>query len=496
MNVFLLYPNQDYNPEAPLPPQADDLLQDLALDVLFQTMAQGDKFLYQTARHVLLTSLQETSVIRYRQAILRDCLNHPEVVRSLYEIPIRAIQTKQRRWLGIFSRSAAGILSSAVELLEMFLGLLRHLRQIADEHGPKFESDGFRRFFAMLQAELDEQFFQEAEAHTRQLRFRGGILVSAELGPGNEGIHYVVRQPAPNRSRWLTKLLPSKAPVYSYALDPRDEHGARALGQLRDQGLASVANAAAQAADHVDNFLIVLRRELAFYLGALNLAEQLRALDEPLCFPDPAPAETRQHTFKGLYDPCLALTMKKQVVANDGQANDKDLVVITGVNQGGKSTFLRSIGLAQLMMQAGLFVPAESFAANLCSGVFTHYRREEDTSLQSGKFDDELKRMSRLADYLRPHALVLFNESFAATNEREGAEIARQIMDALLERRIKVFFVTHQYELARTYHARRLPNVLFLRADRKRDYKLRPGDPLPTSYGEDLYRKVFGKQNL
>jgi DNA mismatch repair ATPase MutS len=148
------------------------------------------------------------------------------------------------------------------------------------------------------------------------------------------------------------------------------------------------------------------------------------------------------------------------------------------------------------MMQCGLFVPAESFCANICESLFTHYKRKEDTSMKSGKLDEELSRMSDIVDNITPNSLVLFNESFAATNEREGSEIARQITCALLDRRIKVFFVTHQYQFAHGFHDNRMENAIFLRAERKADggrtYKVVKGEPLQTSYGKDLYHKVFG----
>ncbi len=70
------------------------------------------------------------------------------------------------------------------------------------------------------------------------------------------------------------------------------------------------------------------------------------------------------------------------------------LVMITGANQGGKSTFLRSIGLAQLMMQCGMFVPAESLSSNVCDGIFINFKREEDATMKCGKLDEELSRMS------------------------------------------------------------------------------------------------------
>jgi DNA mismatch repair ATPase MutS len=183
------------------------------------------------------------------------------------------------------------------------------------------------------------------------------------------------------------------------------------------------------------------------------------------------------------------------VVGNAVDADGKSLVIITGANQGGKSSFLRGIGLAQLMMQSGLFVGAESFDAELCTGLFTHYKREEDATMQSGKLDEELARMSDVVDQIAPNSMLLFNESFAATNEREGSEIARQVVCALLEKRIKVFFVTHLYEFAHGLLDRTMADAIFLRAERlpdgTRTFRLVEGEPLETSYGQDLYREIF-----
>ena len=118
--------------------------------------------------------------------------------------------------------------------------------------------------------------------------------------------------------------------------------------------------------------------------------------------------------------------------------------------------------------------------------------------MTSGKLDEELGRMSGIVDSLSPDALMLFNESFAATNEREGSEIAGQITRALVEKQVKVFFVTHMYEFARACYERGTPDTLFLRAERKPDgtrtFKLLPGEPLSTSHGKDVYRAVFDEQ--
>jgi DNA mismatch repair ATPase MutS len=496
MKVFLMHPNRDFDPKQKLPFNEDALMQDLELNTLFNAMARGDEFLFDVAKQSVLSSLDSPNAIRYRQEILKDCLKNPAIVREIYSIPIESIENKHRHWMGIFSRYPSSILNGAVEMLEMFVGLLKKLRRIADEHAQEFESPGFRRFFAMIQQELDDEYFAVVENHLKVLKFRNGVLISAELGIGNEGTNYILRKTNYDNRNWVKRILERKSQVYSYSLPPRDEAGAQALEDLRSRGLNLVANAVAQSADHIDSFLNNLRLELAFYIGCLNLSEQLAQLGEPIAFPQPAPSGERRHSFTGLYDVALALTMKQKIVGNDVNADGKDLVIITGANQGGKSTFLRSIGLAQLMMQCGMFVPAESFSAGLCKGLFTHYKREEDTSMQSGKFDEELGRMSVIVDHITQDSMILFNESFAATNEREGSEIARQIVAALLEKRVQVFYVTHLYELAYGFHAKRLDNAIFLRADRKSDglrtYKLIEGEPLQTSYAVDAYNKIFG----
>jgi DNA mismatch repair ATPase MutS len=146
------------------------------------------------------------------------------------------------------------------------------------------------------------------------------------------------------------------------------------------------------------------------------------------------------------------------------------------------------------MMQCGLFVTAASFTADVATRIFTHFAREEDPGMASGRLDDELRRMSVIASRLSPHSLMLFNESFAGTNEREGSEIGCQIVRALLDTQVRVFFVTHRYDFADRFRRQHAATTLFLRAERQpsrqRNYKLVAGDPLPTSFAEDLYHRL------
>lgn len=499
MKPFLLYRDRDFNPHQKLAPNEQTITQDLGLDTLFNAMALDDDFLFEVARKVVLSGLDnDPDTILYRQGILKDCLKTPAVVREIYSLAVEAIERRKNSWFLILrgSSSPSSILYNSEGLLHIFVDILRKLRAVTDKHAEQFGSEGLAALSAMLKKELTDEYLETVENHLKELRFSRGVLISAELGNGNVGANYTLRKPHCKNQGWLRRLFARKPPVYSFCIGNRDQIGARALSELCDKGINLIANTLAQSVDHILSFLSLLRTELAFYICCLNLYEQLTQYAAPICFPLPRACVERSHSFKGLYNPCLALILKHAIVGNDLNADNRNSVMITGANQGGKSTFLGSIGVAQLMMQCGMFVPAESFCGNVCDGLFTHYKRKEDATMNRGKLDEELGRMSDIVDNITPNAMLLFNESFAATNEREGSEIAAQITRALVENNIKVFFVTHLYGFAHGVFEERAESGISLRAERRPDggrtFKMIQGEPLQTSYGEDLYKSIFG----
>ena len=474
------------------------LTQDLELQTLWNAMAAGDEFLYETAKRVTLSSLTDPDEIRYRQHVLADCIANSDTISEIYTLTLEALENERQTgslWSGA---DPDRILSRSVQILKLQVDVLKRLRKLGEEHADQFESEGFDRFFAMLKEELDDEYLATVEHHLDKLAFRRGLLESAALGKGLKGRGYVVR--TQRELNWKERFLPGNRPAgYSFTIPPRDESGFRALQDIRGRGLNHLADAVARSADHVKSFFAILRIEVAFYLGCLNLERLLNERAEPTCFPTPIDQSADAFSCEGLYDVCLALHVDEHVIGNELDADSRSLIVITGANQGGKSTFLRSVGLAQLMMQAGMFVGSNSLRANVCSGLFTHYKREEDAAMEGGKLDEELARMSAIAERIQPRSLLLCNESFASTNEREGSQIAREVVRALLARRVKVFFVTHMYDLSHGFELEQSDAALFLRAERqqdgKRTFKLLEGEPLPTSYGADSYRRIFGSDD-
>lgn len=175
------------------------------------------------------------------------------------------------------------------------------------------------------------------------------------------------------------------------------------------------------------------------------------------------------------------------------------LLIVTGANQGGKSTFLRSIGIAQIMMQCGLQVAAQKYQSGIYPSLFTHFTRREDSEMNSGRLDEELSRMSRIVDNLGRDSLVLLNESFASTTEKEGSVIAYDIVRALNEAGVKILTVTHLLSFAQRMYkeaGKGGGKAEFFCAERlengRRTFKMIQHEPELTSFGLDLYDEIIG----
>jgi hypothetical protein len=325
MKAYLLYRDADLDLDRPLPPNEAALSHDLELGVLLLAMARGDEFLREVARSVLHARLSSVDDIRYRQDILSDCIRNPKLVAQMYGLAAQAVNAERGIHSDSFS-SPGYILHRSMEALQLFDGVLKKLRSIADEQATQFTSAGFTRFFHMMRSELDDAYFQEVQQHLSRLRFRDGMLVSARLGAANAGTNYVLRRRPAGRPGILGRLPgQGRVPGYVLTVADRDVSDHRTLADLRDKGLNQVANALAQSAEHIRSFLVMLRRELGFYIGCLYLHEQLTRKGEPLCMPVPLPVGELALYGRGLYDPCLALSLQYRVVGND---LDADLLLI------------------------------------------------------------------------------------------------------------------------------------------------------------------------
>lgn len=235
-------------------------------------------------------------------------------------------------------------------------------------------------------------------------------------------------------------------------------------------------------------FFKELKVSVLFYLAALELKKYFDINQLKYCFPEFVNDLSYGISAKGLYDCSLAAFNKgKNITTNDFDCSEGNILVITGLNQGGKTTFLRSIGIAQLFAQAGIFVPAEQYSCSCFNGILSHFPTEEDSNMDYGKLADELTRLRNDFPIVIDGSLALFNESFTTTTTREGAEIAVDVLRALSKTNSTVIFVTHLYELATKLEelnsnlyndAKAISMVTEYNENDIRTYKILRGEPL------------------
>ena len=481
----------------------DELCADLGLGAVLDAMAAGNAAIREAARNAMFESPAiGCGDILFRQKIASDALNNAAKFQAIYgelSSGLAAYEAARRKSTPGYARVIPVTLRirTAAEQIDILLTLADKIR---DSFGSLAagvtNSTGLLRYISAFAPFYSKDFIARA---LREIASVGAISegshvrLGAKPGFGMKGTAYKLR--AINQPAGITRVFKKKHAVIVLetfsmqvkAIELRDASVSRLL---------SILNAvAAQTADD----LKALHYEWGFYAGCINLHKTAASLGLPICFPLPDAGDSGALSFNNLVDISLALGQNTRPVPNSLDLDGTRLTVVTGANQGGKSTFLRSVGCAQMMAQCGMFVTADAFNFSVRPRVFTHFCKPEDASMDSGKLDEELARLDRIVDRLRPGVLLLMNESFSSTAEREGAAIAREIIGAFYESGVKTVFVTHMYEYARSMESSGYADVRLLRAERlpdgRRTYAIRPGLSLPTSYGMDLFNELFPENN-
>lgn len=501
MNVKLLYKDKDfiedyfYNiDELSLLQRIDkfslDLLKDLELEIIINKMSNNDKIIYQVCKYFLCNPESDINTILFRQEILKDVIKNKEVIRNIYSMTFSIKEEKIKRWLGIFGiKTPSNIVYNSRELLETQINYIKKLKEIAIKNINNFDSYGFKRFFNMLIEDFSDDYLAKLENYLEKLKLENALYASVKLNQNLEGEEYELIYPESNKNLNFFRYKFS----YSFKINPKDESGAKIVEHLRNIILKDISKYIYLSSLNIELFFNQLQIELAFYIGALNLIESIEENNYYYTFPEPLNMKSEYFYFENLFDLSLSFIEKKKIIPNSIEKENKNIFIITGANKGGKTTFLRSIGIAQILMQAGLIVPAKNFKSPIFNKIFTHFKKEEDKNLKHGKFEEEINRINEIISNIKPYSLILLNESFSSTNEFEGSEIGLNIIKALSLNNITTFFVTHLYSLPIMLLEN--PKYCFLMAEissnNKRTYKIIEGAPSKTSYALDLFYKIF-----
>jgi DNA mismatch repair protein MutS len=203
--------------------------------------------------------------------------------------------------------------------------------------------------------------------------------------------------------------------------------------------------------DFLDETVARFDREVQFYLAYLELAERLKRAGLPFCYPQVS-ARDKHIDVEATFDLALALRLADEdtaVVCNDLRLQPPERVlVITGPNNGGKTTFARTFGQLHYLASLGLPVPGRRARLVLPDRIFTHFEREEDIETLRGKFDDEVVRVHEILKHASAESVIVMNESFSSTTLNDALYVGSEVMHSILDRGCLGVYVTFVDELA------------------------------------------------
>jgi DNA mismatch repair ATPase MutS len=201
----------------------------------------------------------------------------------------------------------------------------------------------------------------------------------------------------------------------------------------------------------LDPGIAAFAEDLGFYLGWLDSIAPLRDAGLPFCYPT-VTASGAGMSARGLFDLALALRRAPPgdgIVTSDLELSSAErLLVITGPNQGGKTSFARAIGQVHHLASIGVPVAGSAAQVELGSAVHTLFARAEDPADLTGRLEAELSRAAAVVDTLQPGSVVIMNDSFASTTSDDALVLSRAVITEMLERGATCVVVTFLGELA------------------------------------------------
>ncbi len=247
-----------------------------------------------------------------------------------------------------------------------------------------------------------------------------------------------------------------------------------------------------------------LSEQINFFENAARLVDLARSRGLEMCRPVLLPPEERRLEAKNIFDIMYfrkAASAGREVITNDiSMDGSARFWLLSGANNGGKTTFVRAVGICQLFAQTGLYVPASECAVSPADHIYTHFPKEEEVGIDSSRFTTEIKSLRAIADSATEYSLLLMNESLQSTTPTECVEIAGEMLHIFTMIGVRGVFATHLTELARCIEeinsdpdCAAVMGSLVAGTDEngERTYRISRGMPQKRSSADAIFRK-FG----
>lgn len=467
----------------------------------------------------------DPDVMRYRIATFDDMMNHPELTDMLTRlVPILNDVTELRR-LEADSGDPNDYLSSITEI-ELYVSGVEVLHTSLTAVKDELRSPAFRALSDLVTQLAESDYYRELNRKLSELTQRVreirsvtvGVNLDAQLRPSSAGVLSINAQPFKSGDA-LDKILRLNFKNDDYTcianLVPfgkkQSENQKTALSLAFNSAINEVYKSSLRSWKKIvqtyvlenTEFLLNLMPEFEFLVRGTEMLCGLRDKGCPLCVPNIRPAGEKAFGAKGLYNPCVALKIEDSIVPNDVTFDENaTLYVLSGPNRGGKSVITCAIGLAQVMLQLGMYLPAESISISPVDGIYTHFPTGAEDTIDKGRLGEECARLSEIIDCVTAHSLVLLDESLSSTGSYEASYIAAEVLSGLAHVGCRCLFSTHLHELAAEIEELDRKSrasggaaidtlVAGMETDGKRSFKICRAKPDGKSYARDI-AKSYG----
>jgi hypothetical protein len=202
--------------------------------------------------------------------------------------------------------------------------------------------------------------------------------------------------------------------------------------------------------DFLEPVLVNFDREIQFYISYIEFIGKLKRKGFQFAFP--RISDRKSHDIAAGYDLALAFKLShssREIISSDFLlGSDERIAILTGPNQGGKTTYARALGQILHLSSIGCPVPCQKADIFLFDRIFTHFSEEEASGSQNGSLKEELVRLSHIAEKATENSVVIINELFATTTTFDAYTMGKKILEYFIRLDCFCLYVTHIYELA------------------------------------------------
>ncbi len=403
------------------------------------------------------TPLHDLDAIAYRQEVMRE-LEGESVLQAVqsFSTHMRAMREHlvQRDKLLYKDEKARWFLGAVESYCDAVEGLARDLREQA------LEARGLRAFLVYLLAYAASGTFSRLAADTRKLAADlSAIRYCLLIDEDTVTVRPYEGEADSSAAVEETFRKFSRGAVKDYRATFKDRIGMNHIdAQILDRvALLNPATFTAldryctEHADYLDGTLSSFEREIQFYLAYLAYMDTFRAADLSFCYPQLS-ERSKEVGARETFDPALAyqlVSAKSEVVCNDFHLHDPErILVVSGPNQGGKTTFARMFGVLHYLASLGCPVPGSEARLFLFRHIHAHFEREEDIRNLHGKLEDDLIRIHRILKQAAPDDILIINEIFSSTSLKDAVYLGKKVMAKIADLDALCVCVTFLDELA------------------------------------------------